>query len=43
MGGISTGANLYAAKEFAKKYPDKLIVTFVCDSGERYLSTELFE
>ena len=43
LGGISTGANIYAAKELAKKYPDKLIVTIVCDFGERYLSTELFD
>lgn len=41
--GISSGANLFAAKEIAKKNPGKLIVTFICDNGERYLSTELFE
>ena len=43
LGGISSGANLYAAKELSKKYPDKLIVTIICDFGERYLSTELFD
>ena len=43
MCGISSGANLHAAKELSKKYPDKLIVTVICDFGERYLSTELFE
>ena len=43
VGGISSGANLYAAKELSKKYPDKLIVTIICDFGERYLSTELFD
>ena len=43
LGGISSGANLYAAKEKSKKYPDKLIVTIICDFGERYLSTELFD
>ena len=43
MCGISSGANLYAAKELAKQNPDKLIVTIMCDFGERYLSTELFE
>ena len=43
MCGISSGANLDAAKELSKKYPDKLIVTVICDFGERYLSTELFE
>lgn len=41
--GISTGANLWAAKEMAKKYPDTNIVTILCDTGERYLSTELFD
>ena len=43
MCGISSGANLYAARELAKQNPDKLIVTIMCDFGERYLSTELFE
>lgn len=41
--GISSGANLYAAKEISKNNPDKLIVTVICDFGERYLSTELFK
>ena len=36
--GISSGANLYAAKELAKKYPEKLIVTIMPDGGDRYLS-----
>jgi cysteine synthase A len=36
--GISAGANLFAAKELSKKYPDKLIISIVPDSGERYLS-----
>lgn len=36
--GISSGANLVAAKQLAEKYPDKLIISIVCDSGERYLS-----
>ncbi len=41
--GISSGANLVAACEVAKKNPGKNIVTILCDRGERYLSTNLFE
>ena len=41
--GISSGANLAAAKCLSQKYPDKKIVTVICDFGERYLSTELFK
>ncbi len=40
--GISAGANVYAAREIAKQNPGKVIVTILCDTGERYLSTELF-
>lgn len=41
--GISSGANVYASLILAKKYPDKKIVTILCDTAERYLSTELFD
>ena len=41
--GISTGANLWAAREMAKQYPNANIVTILCDTGERYLSTDLFD
>ncbi|MDE6886768.1 MAG: cysteine synthase A [Helicobacteraceae bacterium] len=41
--GISSGGNFFAAKELAKKYPNKNILTILNDTGERYLSTELFE
>ncbi|MBX7489906.1 cysteine synthase A [Helicobacter turcicus] len=40
--GISSGANLWAAREVAKSNPGKNIVTILCDTGERYLSTELY-
>lgn len=42
MVGISSGANVAAAKKIAKRNPSKKIVTILCDTAERYLSTELF-
>lgn len=41
--GISSGANIYAASQIAKENPGKTIVTILCDTGERYLSTLLYE
>jgi cysteine synthase A len=41
--GISTGANVWAAVELAKRPQNKgkMIVTIACSTGERYLSTPL--
>ncbi|AKF25538.1 cysteine synthase [Sulfurovum lithotrophicum] len=43
--GISSGANLYAASLAASRPQNKgkTIVTILCDTAERYLSTELFD
>ncbi|MBZ4644501.1 MAG: cysteine synthase [Deferribacteres bacterium] len=43
--GISSGANFEAAKRVAKNLAKKgdNIVFIVCDTGERYLSTDLFK
>jgi len=43
--GISAGANVYAAKIIASKpeFKGKNIVTILCDTGERYLSSGLYE
>lgn len=42
--GISAGANVFAARQLAERPENKgkKIVTVLCDTGERYLSTLLF-
>jgi len=45
LSGISGGANVWAALQLShrKENEGKVIVTFICDTGERYISTEMFE
>ena len=45
LAGISAGANVHAAYEVAARPENrnKTIVTILCDTGERYLSTPLFQ
>ncbi|MBN2558505.1 MAG: cysteine synthase A [Clostridia bacterium] len=43
LAGISSGANLFAAVQIARRQKGKRIVTIIPDTGERYLSTGLFE
>lgn len=41
--GISTGANVFAARQVAEELgPGKNVVTVLCDTGERYLSIEKY-
>ena len=44
LAGISSGANLWAAIEIAKRpeMEGRRVVTVVCDSGERYMSLPFF-
>ncbi len=43
LAGISSGAVVWAGLQVAAKLgKGKTVVTFVCDTGERYLSTKLF-
>lgn len=43
--GISSGANVFASAEVAKRAQNrfKTIVTILCDTGERYLSSGLYD
>ncbi|MGK2907616.1 MAG: cysteine synthase A [Desulfuromonadales bacterium] len=42
--GISAGANVFAARQIAARLkPGQNVVTILCDTGERYLSTSIFD
>lgn len=44
LGGISSGAAIYAAKKLAKELgPGKNVVVIIPSNGERYLSTPLYQ
>lgn len=45
VAGVSAGANVWAAYQLARRpeYAGKRIVTIICDTGERYLSTWLYD
>jgi cysteine synthase len=44
FGGTSSGANVVAAIQAAKQLgPDKKIVTLMCDSGLKYMSTDVYK
>ncbi len=45
LSGISGGANVWAAIQLSHRNENegKVIVTFICDTGERYISTEMYE
>ena len=42
--GTSSGANVWAAVQLSQLQENegKVIVTFICDTGERYISTEMY-
>jgi len=40
--GISSGGAVAAALELSKQVTDAIIVTIICDRGDRYLSTDVF-
>ncbi len=40
--GISSGGAMHVALQVAAEHPDSVVVTIVCDRGDRYLSTGVF-
>jgi cysteine synthase A len=45
LSGISGGANVWAAIQLShrQEHEGQVIVTFICDTGERYVSTEMYK
>ncbi len=44
LAGISSGANAFAALQVARQLgPGKVVVTVLCDTGQRYLTTATFK
>lgn len=44
LAGVSSGAIVWAALQVAARLGEgKTVVTFICDTGERYISTPLYE
>ena len=42
FGGVSSGGALAAALQIAQEVENAVIVTIVCDRGDRYLSTGVY-
>jgi cysteine synthase B len=40
--GVSSGGAIYATTQLAAELTDAVIVTIICDRGDRYLSTDVF-
>ena len=38
LSGVSAGANVHIAKKIANDVENSIIVTILCDRGDRYLS-----
>jgi len=43
LAGMSSGGSMYAALQVAQEVKEAVIVSIVCDRGDRYLSSDLFE
>jgi cysteine synthase B len=41
--GMSSGGAVHAAVELSKELTSGLIVCIICDRGDRYLSSDLFD